>query len=103
MQDVVEEIDKGTLSREEYPYVKDPAGSSGHHSSSSPSSRPPVNPASKPSVISKRTVGRGGGTTWASKGRAPSDDGYSRSITTLFPLVRALFCQNFVTNLVGLI
>jgi len=77
IQDVVEEIDKGTLSREEYPYVKDPAGSSGHHSSSSPSSRPPVNPASKPSVISKRTVGRSGGTTWASKGRVPSDDGYS--------------------------
>lgn len=76
VQDVVEEIDKGSLSREEYPYLKDPAGSS-HQSSSSLSTRPPVNPNSKP-VQSRRTVGKGGGSTWALKGRAGSEDGYSR-------------------------
>lgn len=76
LQDVVEEIDKGSLSREEYPYLKDPAGSS-HHSSSSVSTRPPVNPNSvKPAVQSRRTVGKGG-STWASKGRGGSEDGYS--------------------------
>jgi syntaxin-binding protein 1 len=75
LQDLVEEIDKGSLSREEYPYLKDPAGSS-HQSSSSLSARPPVNPTSKP-VQSRRTVGKGGGSTWASKGRASSEDGYS--------------------------
>ncbi|KAG0585407.1 hypothetical protein KC19_2G009300 [Ceratodon purpureus] len=76
LQDVVEEIDKGTLSKEEYPYVKDPAGSSYHSSSSQPGTRPPVNPNSKP-VQSRRTVGKTGGSTWASKGRASSEDGYS--------------------------
>ena len=75
VQDVVEEMDKGSLSREEYPYLKDPAGSS-HQSSSSLSTRPPVNPNSRP-VESRRTVGKGG-STWASKGRASSEDGYSR-------------------------
>jgi syntaxin-binding protein 1 len=74
---VLEEIDKGTLSKEEYPYVKDPAGSSYHSSSSQPGARPPVNPTSKP-VQSRRTVGKAGGSTWASKGRASSEDGYSR-------------------------
>lgn len=75
LQDVVEEIDKDSLSREEYPYVKDPAGNS-LNSSSSPSTRPPANPNSKP-VQSRRTVGKTGGTTWASKGRASSEEGYS--------------------------
>lgn len=77
----MEEIDKGTLSREEYPYVKEPGGtgSSYQSSSSQPGTRPPVNPNSKP-VQSRRTVGVGrtGGSTWASKGRASSEDGYSR-------------------------
>lgn len=72
----MEEIDKDSLSREEYPYVKDPAGNS-LNSSSSPSTRPPANPNSKP-VQSRRTVGKTGGTTWASKGRASSEEGYSR-------------------------
>lgn len=79
----MEEIDKGSLSREEYPYLKDPAGSS-HQSSSSASTRPPVNPNSKP-VQSRRTVGKGGGSTWASKGRASSEDGYSRFALPLMP------------------
>lgn len=79
----MEEIDKGSLSREEYPYLKDPAGSS-HQSSSSLSTRPPVNPNSKP-VQSRRTVGKGGGSTWASKGRASSEDGYSRFVLPLVP------------------
>jgi syntaxin-binding protein 1 len=74
IQDVVEDIDKGVLSREEYPYLKEPSGSAMH--SSSPSSRPPTAPHSKP-VQSMRTTAKGPGTTWASRGRAPSDDGYS--------------------------
>ncbi len=75
IQDVVEDIDKGVLSREEYPYLKEPSGSAMH--SSSPSSRPPTAPHSKP-VQSMRTTAKGPGTTWASRGRASSDDGYSR-------------------------
>ena len=73
----MEEIDKGTLSREEYPYVKDPAGSSYQSSSSQPGAHPLVNPNSKP-VQSRRTVGKPGGVSWALKGRASSEDGYSR-------------------------
>jgi syntaxin-binding protein 1 len=71
----VEDMDKGVLSKEEYPYLKDPSGSSMH--ASSPFSRPPTTPNSRP-VQSRRTTAKGPGSTWASRGRASSDDGYSR-------------------------
>jgi len=75
MQDIVEDMDKGVLSKEEYPYLKDPSGSSMH--TSSPFSRPPTAPNSR-LVQSRRTTAKGPGSTWASRGRASSDDGYSR-------------------------
>jgi hypothetical protein len=68
-------MDKGVLSKEEYPYLKDPSGSSMH--ASSPFSRPPIAPNSR-AVQSRRTTAKGPGSTWASRGRASSDDGYSR-------------------------
>ncbi|KAH8960961.1 hypothetical protein BDL97_05G025200 [Sphagnum fallax] len=74
VQDIVEDMDKGVLSKEEYPYLKDPSGSSMH--ASSPFSRPPTAPNSRP-VQSRRTTAKGPGSTWASRGRASSDDGYS--------------------------
>jgi syntaxin-binding protein 1 len=74
MQDIVEDMDKGVLSKEEYPYLKDPSGSSMH--ASSPFSRPPTAPNSR-LVQSRRTTAKGPGSTWASRGRASSDDGYS--------------------------
>lgn len=74
VQDIVEDMDKGVLSKEEYPYLKDPSGSSMH--ASSPFSRPPTAPNSR-LVQSRRTTAKGPGSTWASRGRASSDDGYS--------------------------
>ncbi|KAJ7563781.1 hypothetical protein O6H91_03G125500 [Diphasiastrum complanatum] len=74
IQDVLEELAKGDLSQDEYPYVKEPSSSSsrvtaGEHMSS----RPPTAPSSKPaqSMRTSRPT-----STWASKSRA-SDDGYS--------------------------
>ncbi|KAL2632868.1 hypothetical protein R1flu_004347 [Riccia fluitans] len=74
LQDLVEDLVKGELSKEEYPYVKEPANGFPTSQGSNPNS--PAS-AGKPQVFSRRT-NRPAGTTWASKGRS-MDEGSNDS------------------------
>eukprot|EP00246_Nothoceros_aenigmaticus_P006246 TRINITY_DN1903_c0_g1_i3.p1 TRINITY_DN1903_c0_g1~~TRINITY_DN1903_c0_g1_i3.p1 ORF type:complete len:668 (+),score=135.04 TRINITY_DN1903_c0_g1_i3:36-2006(+) len=70
LEDVLEQLAKGELPREEYPYVREPGpGTAGLISADSTSKAP-----SKPAQ-SMRTTGRGA--TWATQKARPADDGFS--------------------------
>ncbi|KAL3694828.1 hypothetical protein R1sor_008479 [Riccia sorocarpa] len=75
LQDLVEDLVKGELSKEEYPYVKEPSDAYPTSQASNPNS--PAS-AGKPQVFSRRT-NRSGGTTWASKGRSVDEGSVERS------------------------
>ncbi|XP_024530401.1 SNARE-interacting protein KEULE [Selaginella moellendorffii] len=74
LQELVEDMEKGKLSLEDYPYVKGPSEGTSGKSSSTGSSRLPTAPPNSRPAQSMRTSKPG--STWASRPRA-SDDGYS--------------------------
>ncbi|KAG6548880.1 hypothetical protein Mapa_009643 [Marchantia paleacea] len=69
LQDLVEDLVKGELSKDEYPYVKEPVGPLPTTQAANPNS-PAA--ATKPAVHSRRT-NRPAASTWANKGRSYDD------------------------------
>ncbi|CAM6128065.1 unnamed protein product [Calypogeia fissa] len=70
LQDLIEDIGKGDLSKEEYPYVKEPSGPW----PSSQAADANVQPASaKNAAIQSRRTNRPSGSTWANRGRNTDD------------------------------
>lgn len=73
LQDLVEDSVKGELSKEEYPYVKEPSGPMPTTQAADPNGQPA---GSKNAAIHSRRTNRPTGSTWANKGRntASNDD-----------------------------